>query len=153
MKNYFELLGLPLSPRIDAADLRRQYFAMQRRFHPDNATNAKMRLEFVQISADINTAYNMLKNAELRIYYLLKLRGVDILAENGAVAPAVLMEAMELREEALEAESEAQKQQFVDKIKVMRADLLEQAIATLLANDLKSATNHAIRLRYISKIT
>ncbi len=158
MKNYFQLLELPENARLDAAHIRQQYFVLQRQFHPDNAKNTQMRLEFLQISADINTAYHILKDCELRLYYLLKLRGIDILADNPqdqGIAPsaAVLMEAMELREEMMEAATTEQKQQFASKIKLIRDNLLNQAIDLLAKNDMQKASNYAIRLRYISKIT
>ncbi|MFM7853251.1 MAG: Fe-S protein assembly co-chaperone HscB, partial [Flammeovirgaceae bacterium] len=75
-------------PSLDEAVIRNQYFAKQRQFHPDNAKNDKQRFEFLQISADINTAYHILKSPENRLYYLLKLQGVDILHEHNAPAPS-----------------------------------------------------------------
>jgi molecular chaperone HscB len=154
MKNYFEMLDLPKSPSLDEVLIRNQYFAKQRQFHPDNAKNSKQRLEFLQISADINAAYHTLKSPENRLYYLLKLQGVDILSEHNmqSPSPAILMEAMELREEMLEANSDEAKQQFAQKLQAMRDELLNKAITAFENNDLQQATNHAMRLRYLSKI-
>lgn len=151
MTNYFTLLELPEQFSLADSDLRRNYFSAQRKYHPDNAKNDSERLRFIQISADINAAYNTLKNPHLRLYYLLKLQGVDLLAENNNVNPPthILLEAMELREEATEAQD---KVAFINKLETLEQSLISQATHMLEAGELNHATNAALRLRYIHKI-
>jgi Fe-S protein assembly co-chaperone HscB len=151
MTNYFTLLELPEQFALADSDLRQHYFALQRKYHPDNAKDNSERLRFIQLSADINAAYNTLKNPHLRLYYLLKLQGVDLLAENNNLNPPahILLEVMELREEAMEAKD---KVAFISKLDTLEESLISQATHMLDAGELNHATNAALRLRYIHKI-
>lgn len=101
-KNFFELFGLPARFDIDAADLASRYRELQRRFHPDRfaaAPESERRLS-MQMTAQINGAYQTLRDPVARARYLLGLRGIDTNEETDTrVDPAFLMEQMEWREE------------------------------------------------------
>jgi molecular chaperone HscB len=100
-KNHFELFGLPVAFDIDADDLASRYRELQRRVHPDkfaSASDQERRLS-LQMTAQVNEAFQTLKDPVRRGRYLLSLRGVDIDAETDtAMDPAFLMEQMEWRE-------------------------------------------------------
>jgi molecular chaperone HscB len=100
-KNHFELFGLPVAFDIDADDLASRYRELQRRVHPDkfaNASDQERRLS-LQMTAQVNEAFQTLKDPVRRGRYLLSLRGVDIDEETDtAMDPAFLMEQMEWRE-------------------------------------------------------
>ena len=100
-KNHFELFGLPVTFDIDTADLAARYREMQRRVHPDkfaNASDQDRRLS-LQMTTQINDAFQTLKDPVRRGRYLLSLRGIDLDDETDtAMDPAFLMEQMELRE-------------------------------------------------------
>ena len=100
-KNHFELFGLPVTFDVDTADLAARYRDMQRRVHPDkfaNASDQDRRLS-LQMTAQINDAFQTLKDPVRRGRYLLSLRGIDLGDETDtAMDPAFLMEQMELRE-------------------------------------------------------
>ncbi len=101
-KNFFELFGLPARFDIDAADLASRYRELQRRFHPDRfaaAPESERRLS-MQMTAQINGAYQVLRDPVARARYLLGLQGIDTNEETDTrMDPAFLMEQMELREE------------------------------------------------------
>ena len=105
-KNYFELFGLPVTYEVDPAGLGQRYRELQRRFHPDrfaSATEAERRLS-VQMTAQINAAYQTLRDAVARGRYLLSLAGVETGEESDTrMDPGFLMEQMELREALDEA--------------------------------------------------
>lgn len=104
-KNYFELFGLPARFDIDPADLASRYRELQRRFHPDRFASApeSERRRSMQMTAQINAAYQTLRDAVARGRYLLGLQGVSTDEETDTrMSPAFLMEQMELRE-ALDA--------------------------------------------------
>ncbi len=84
MPDYFELLGLPRSFEVDRTQLDRNYFKLQQEFHPDKAKDDGLK------SAQINEAYNTLKNRLKRAEYMA--------GGNLQASPALLMEIMELRE-------------------------------------------------------
>jgi len=100
--NHFELFGLPLQFQLDGSLLSSQFRDLQRQFHPDNFATAseRDRLLAVQKAAQINDAYQVLKNPISRAEYLLVQHGEDILGEQQTMQdPMFLMEQMELREE------------------------------------------------------
>ncbi|MFA0080089.1 co-chaperone HscB [Vibrio artabrorum] len=100
--NHFELFGLPLQFQLDGSLLSSQFRDLQRQFHPDKFATAseRDRLLAVQKAAQINDAYQVLKNPLSRAEYLLVQHGEDIRGEQQTLQdPMFLMEQMELREE------------------------------------------------------
>jgi molecular chaperone HscB len=109
-KNYFELFGLPITFDLDVADLTARYRDLQRRFHPDrfaSASEPERRLS-LQLTAQVNAAFQTLKDPVARARYLLGLQGVDTGEDTDtAMDTAFLMEQMELRESLAEAREAA----------------------------------------------
>jgi molecular chaperone HscB len=109
-KNYFELFDLPVAFDLDTADLAARYRELQRRFHPDrfaSASEPERRLS-LQLTAQVNAAFQTLKDPVARARYLLGLQGVDTGEDTDtAMDTAFLMEQMELRESLDEARAEA----------------------------------------------
>lgn len=105
-KSYFELFGLPATFDLDVSDLATRYRELQRRFHPDrfaSASEPERRLS-LQLTAQINAAFQTLKDPVARARYLLGLQGVDTGEDTDtAMDTAFLMEQMELRESLAEA--------------------------------------------------
>ena len=105
-KNYFELFDLPITFDLDVADLAARYRDLQRRFHPDrfaSASESERRFS-LQLTAQVNAAFQTLKDPVARARYLLGLQGVDTGEDTDtAMDTAFLMEQMELRESLAEA--------------------------------------------------
>ncbi|MCQ9065215.1 co-chaperone HscB [Vibrio diabolicus] len=100
--NHFELFGLPSQFKLDGSLLSSQFRELQKRFHPDNfATGSERdRLMAVQKAAQINDAYQVLKNPISRAEYILAEQGIELRGEQQTMQdPMFLMEQMELREE------------------------------------------------------
>ncbi|MBR9789506.1 MAG: co-chaperone HscB [Vibrionaceae bacterium] len=100
--NHFELFGLPSQFKLDGSLLSSQFRELQKRFHPDNFATAseRDRLMAVQKAAQINDAYQILKNPISRAEYILAEQGTEIRGEQQTMQdPMFLMEQMELREE------------------------------------------------------
>jgi len=80
--NYFELFELPVSLAVDQNKLAAQYLALQRKYDPaawvnagaDEQANALEKLRLV------NNGFEVLKNPDSTISYVLKMKG--LLAEN-----------------------------------------------------------------------
>lgn len=105
-KNYFELFGLPVGYRVDPADLNSRYRELQRHAHPDRYVGAgdAERRYALQLTAQLNAAWQTLKDPVQRGRYLLQLHGVDTGEETDTVMnSAFLVEQMELRERLEEA--------------------------------------------------
>jgi molecular chaperone HscB len=155
MENYFTLLGVAETTELDTHSVRDAYFAAQRRFHPDKASTPAERLHFLQLSADINAAYRTLRDEDSRLFYLLKLRGVDVLAEGSAAPPTpscILMECMDWREQMMEAETEVAKAAVRAALTSAKDSARMAAISALEKGDLSHAASSALRVRYLSKV-
>jgi molecular chaperone HscB len=105
-KNYFELFDLPITFDLDVTDLAVRYRDLQRRFHPDRFASAPEpdRRLSLQLTAQINAAFQALKDPVARARYLLGLQGIDTGEDTDtAMDAAFLVEQMELRESLAEA--------------------------------------------------
>jgi molecular chaperone HscB len=102
--DYFAFLGLPRKLAVDLQDLDRRLRTLSRQFHPDyycNAT-ASERLASLERASYLNDAYRTLRDAAMRVQYLLEIEGVPLKrrgeAPNG-VSPQLLEEVFELNEQ------------------------------------------------------
>jgi molecular chaperone HscB len=101
-QNYFELFGLPEAFDIDLKALSGRYQELQKTLHPDrfaSASERERRLSLQQ-AAQVNSAFQALKDPLARARYLLELRGVTANDESITIRdPEFLEQQMELREE------------------------------------------------------
>jgi molecular chaperone HscB len=105
MQDFFERLGLPRRFSIDANELERAYLARSRAIHPDyHRTGSDADLTASQdLSADVNEAYNILRDPFTRAEHLLKLEGGPGASDQKQMPPAFLAEMLEARERIEEA--------------------------------------------------
>lgn len=99
--NYYQLFGLDAKFNLDLTELSATYQALQKTVHPDRFAHASSQEQLlaVQKSAEINDAFQTLKQPILRAEYLLKLRGTELPLEQESFGDvSFLMEQMELRE-------------------------------------------------------
>src|SRR5688572_8600864 len=75
--NYFELLGLEPRYDIDHLELKKKYFLMQAKHHPERALEPDKKREALNISTQINDAYKVLQDDYSRAEYLLRLKGIE----------------------------------------------------------------------------
>ncbi|MBL8879093.1 MAG: Fe-S protein assembly co-chaperone HscB [Phycisphaerales bacterium] len=99
--DYFQLLNQPRQFDVDPARLRQAYLNVSREIHPDRFAGksddvAQLSL---RVSSQINRAFEVLSDPLRRAEYLLELSGGKSASEDKSVSPAVLAEALELREE------------------------------------------------------
>jgi molecular chaperone HscB len=151
-KNFFELFELPVTFDLDSADLLRRYRELQVRVHPDRhaaGTDQERRLA-VQMTAMINEAYQTLRDPVRRGRYLLGLQGVDTGEETDtAMAPAFLMDQMELREaleEARETSDPAARLAELGRAVKERIDERIRAVSEALAEDSDAGRQRARNL-------
>lgn len=100
--DHFELLGLSCQFELDDSFLSSQFISLQRRFHPDKfaAASAQERLLAVQKAAQINDAYQTLKDPIRRAEYILLLNGSQLDDESQTMQDTeFLIQQMALREE------------------------------------------------------
>ncbi len=99
--NYFQLFGIEVSFDVDLNHLSQTYQNLQKAVHPDKFAHgsSQEQLLAVQKSAEINDAYQILKQPLKRAEHILTLRGVDLPNEQHTFGDTnFLMRQMELRE-------------------------------------------------------
>lgn len=98
--NYFELFEIPVSLIVDQSKLSLQYFALQKKYHPDFYTNAteEEQNEALEKSSLINRGFKTLKDADNTIKYVLEIKGLLQEEEKYELPADFLIEMMELNE-------------------------------------------------------
>lgn len=136
-QSHFELFALPVQYALERSLLDQRYRALQRSVHPDrfaSASDQERRISMQQ-AAQINEAYQVLKDPLRRGRYLLELRGQRVDDADGtATDPEFLMAQMELREALAEVRVASDPLQALEQI---AAQVREQAQA--LENELGRA--------------
>ncbi|MEZ8826188.1 co-chaperone HscB [Vibrio amylolyticus] len=157
--NHFELFGLPIQFPLDGSLLSSQFRELQKRFHPDNfATSSERdRLMSVQQAAQINDAYQALKNPISRAEYLLTISGYELESEQQTMQdPLFLMDQMELREELEEIESASDAEDKLFDFEQRISKLFKQELGNLEAALEKAewslAANLVRKLKFIDKL-
>ncbi|BCL68701.1 Co-chaperone protein hscB [Vibrio nigripulchritudo MADA3029] len=157
--DHFELFGISRQFDLDVTALSTQFRELQRQFHPDKfATSSERdRLMAVQKAAQINDAFQVLKQPISRAEYLLSLKGVDIRNEQNTMQdPMFLMEQMELREALEEIESssdpESELFDFEKKVSKLYQSHLDEMVQSLTEEALENAANGIRKLKFIAKL-
>ena len=102
MQNYFELFDLETSFFIDESSLKEAYQREIARFHPDQFASRgdSEKLQALQNTSLLNTAFESIKSPLNRASYLLKLEGIDAFDEiDTSMDHDFLISQIELREE------------------------------------------------------
>lgn len=105
-KSYFELYDLPLSFKVDEAQLKKRFYALSKAYHPDFYANESQEKqdEILELSTANNKAYKVLSDPLLRIEYILELH--DMLAEGDkyTLPQDFLMDMMDVNEALMDME-------------------------------------------------
>ncbi|MEZ9516014.1 MULTISPECIES: co-chaperone HscB [Vibrio] len=157
--NHFELFGLPLQFQLDGSLLSSQFRDLQRQFHPDKfaVASERDRLLAVQKAAQINDAYQVLKNPISRAEYLLVQHGEDIRGEQQTMQdPMFLMEQMELREELEDIADSSDPEDalfaFEGKVSKMYKQQLSAIQQELESEAWLEAADRVRKLKFIAKL-
>lgn len=103
--NYFDLYDFDISFKIDPAILKRKFYELSRKYHPDfysQSTNTEQE-DALTTSADINKAFKIFSQEYETIKYVLQLKGFLEEEEKYQLSPNFLMEMMDFSEQAMEA--------------------------------------------------
>ncbi len=106
--NYFELYDLPLSFNVDENNVKRKFYELSKRFHPDFYINEpeEKQQEILELSTLNNKAYQVLSHPQKRIPLILELKGLMSEGEQYQLPQSFLMEMMEVNEALMELEFE-----------------------------------------------
>ncbi len=151
--NYFELFEIPVSFTVNKNLLAQQYFALQKKYHPDfftQATEAEQ-AEALEASAQVNKAFKILKNEDETIKYLLQLKGILEADEKYQLPPEFLMEVMELNEE-LSANSQEQIDALQNGIYAPVENILQNYSAATTSEELFQIKEYYYKKKYLQRI-
>ena len=159
MQNYFELFDMEASFFINENVLKKSYQLEILRFHPDKfATKSESeKLQALQNTSLLNSAYNSLKTPLGRASYLLKLVGVDPFDEKDTVMDeGFLISQIEFREklETIEEEKDSlgledfieQVDSFIDE----KIGLISEAFN--LSSDFQVIKMHVRELKFFDQL-
>lgn len=106
--NFFELFEIPVQLQVDMAGLRKRFFELSKKHHPDYFINESDELQndALEKSALLNKAFKTFQKKELTIKYVLQLKELLEEEEKYQLPPIFLMEMMELNEELMDQQIE-----------------------------------------------
>lgn len=98
--NYFELYDLPVSFHPDQNVVKQQFYALSKKYHPDFYINesAEKQEEVLELSTLNNKAFQILKDPQKVLQYVLALKEVIAEGENYTLPQSFLMEMMDINE-------------------------------------------------------
>lgn len=136
----FELFALDPIYDVDVKALHRKYLAMSRVIHPDIAGGAdsEQRHQALTLSAELNKAYETLRDPVARADYMLSLAGGPSASEMKTVPSSLLGEILVLREEIEESRESgdtARMESIRHEVDARRKETLQRVAA--LAKDLE----------------
>ncbi|MGI4751580.1 MAG: Fe-S protein assembly co-chaperone HscB [Janthinobacterium lividum] len=163
--NYFEFYGLPESFEIEAAPLKKKFYELSKKYHPDfyAAESAEKQEEVLELSTLNNKAYQVLSNLNKRVDYILRQHNLLAEGDKYPLAPDFLMEMMEINEQLMDADDEATINQIKTAVKEasdgLEAELAQQTkdfgSKTKAEQDeaLKKVLDIYYRKKYLLRIT
>ena len=152
--NSFEFFSLPLTYRIDYKFLEKKFFELQSSLHPDKFWNASDREKlYSQIfSAEINLAYNCLKDPVKRANTLLKLLANLEVKENSFNDKKILIEIIDLQEEMQKLQTKQEKNIFLNRINSLMQENFKKIEHEFKLKNYSDAMSTNIKLLYLKKI-
>ncbi|VFP77977.1 Fe-S protein assembly co-chaperone HscB [Buchnera aphidicola] len=126
--NYFNLFKLSQKFNIDKKKLIKNFYKLQKKYHPDMQKKKKMSTENqLLISIKINQGFNILKNRFTRARYLLKLKTKKILSpkDNNYYQEKTLKKQFKLHEKIQKIKKKSNSYIHIDKfIKKLKIKLI-----------------------------
>ena len=162
--DYFEFYGLPVSFNPNAAEVKKQFYALSKKYHPDFYINesSEKQDEVLELSTLNNKAYQVLNDPQKVLPYVLELKGLVTEGEHYTLPQDFLMEMMDVNEALMDlqfdpdAEKLALQVAEINRIeKGMQADLdlLKQSYNTSgEADDLVKIKDLYYRTKYLYRI-
>lgn len=133
--NYFEFYDIPESFEIDAAQLKKKFYELSKKYHPDfyASESAAKQDEMLEFSTLNNKAFQVLSNIDKRVEYILRQHQLLAEGDKYPLTPAFLMEMMDINEQITDAEDEETINQIKTSVKEA-SDNLEVELAAQTHN-------------------
>jgi molecular chaperone HscB len=126
--NYFEFYELPVSFNVDKTLVKRKFYELSKKYHPDFYVNDadEKQAEILELSTINNKAFQVLSNPGKRIAYILELHGLLVEGEKYQLPQAFLMEMMEVNEALMELEfdeGEGDSDEILEQVEAIEQEL------------------------------
>ena len=162
MQDPFQTLNMPPRFDLNEAELHAAFIRLSAEHHPDRHTDPVDQAQAAEKAAEVNQAYNLLRNPETRADALLKLKGGPAKEDDKSLPPDLLMEMMEIREQLEQAAADNNQAQLDlhrawageqrDKHLTTIADLFRQHPNKLSDDAAKNIRLELNTLRYIQRM-
>ena len=102
--NYFELYEIPIGFSPNQEVIKQKFYALSKKYHPDFYINEspEKQDEVLELSTLNNKAFQVLKDGQKRLHYILELKGQLVEGENYNLPQSFLMEMMDINEALME---------------------------------------------------
>ena len=136
---YFEFYDIPVSFKVDAAALKRTFYALSKKYHPDFFTleTAEKQAEILELSTLNSQAYKTLSDFDLRMKYVLELNNALGKEGENKLPQDFLMDMMDINEALMELEFDP------DAAAVSELKMKVQAIENQLFAEIKPIVDQA----------
>jgi molecular chaperone HscB len=134
--NYFELYDLPVGFHPDQQLVKQKFYELSKKYHPDffiNESQEKQQ-EVLELSTLNNKAFQVLKDPQKLLPYVLTLKNELVEGENYTLPQSFLMEMMDINETLMDLEFDA----HPDKMEQLKSEITN--IAESLAAELSALT-------------
>ena len=114
--DYFSVYSLPVSFSIDPNVVKKKYYELSKRYHPDFYINqpVEKQQEVLELSTINNQAYQVLSDPQKRLQYILELKGLIHEGESYPLPQEFLMEMMDINEALMELQFDADPQRLAE---------------------------------------
>ena len=135
--NYFELFGIPVQFKPDPLIVKKKFYELSRKYHPDFYSQAagEKQAEVLETSSMVNKAYKTFMDEDATMRYILKLHGLLEEEEKYALDKEYLMEVLELNELLMEADAD-------DEVAMLNIKRKTELIRNALYDDIKPILEH-----------
>jgi molecular chaperone HscB len=127
MMNYFEFYGITETFKPNAAQLKKQFYALSKQYHPDffaNEDDAKQQ-EILELSTLNNKAYQTLSDPNKVLEYVLRLHNLVNEGAKPQLPADFLMEMMDINERLMEIEDADQLGGVTAEVAAIEGDMTE----------------------------
>lgn len=160
--NYFELYAIPVSLQPDQVQVKAQFYALSRKYHPDfyGQGTEEEQAEALELASQVNLAYKTLQNPDKLIKYVLRLKGLLEEEEKYTLSPDFLMEMMDLNEMAMEASDPEAKEAVKQSVQTIQKEIYEP-VETIIAHyqdgittekELLQVKEYYFRKKYLDRV-
>jgi molecular chaperone HscB len=135
MINYFDFYAIPQSFNPDAALLKKKFYELSKKYHPDfyaNEDDAKQQ-EILELSTLNNKAYQTLSDPNKRLEYILRLHDLVSDGAKPQLPADFLMEMMDINERIMEVDSAHELGAITAEVLAVEGDMTE-GLAKLTAD-------------------